>query len=99
MTETFQTVLKLYDESKTEIKIASWNLKNATINNHQKIKEIISITKDIDPDIIALHEICSPEDALETIQKGLGEEWCQEVQEVYGKTPFKYSGLLWKESV
>ena len=82
-----------------KLRIASWNLKKATLTGKHpdKIGMIFETIAHIDPDIIALQEIASsPSDFLKNIRDQLFEPWGIATEKV-GKN--EYSAFLWKNGL
>ena len=81
-----------------KLRLASWNLKNATMagKHPDKIEMIIDTIAWIEPDIIALQEIASsPNELLEYICSRLNEPWVFKFAMV-DEHPHEYSAFLWK---
>ena len=93
---TTKHALKYQYDEPVKLRIASWNLKHATMKGKhvEKIEMIVCTIAHINPDIIALQEISSsPRDLLKTICYILSEPWGYEIALV-GKN--EYSAFLWK---
>ena len=87
------------DVPAVKLRIASWNLRNATEKGTypEKNKIICNTIKRIDPDIIALQEIASPGDVLDTIRAAMGKSWRATCGRVTLHKPDEYGGFLWKD--
>ena len=85
---------------KVKLRIASWNLRNATEKGKyypEKIEIICKTIKRINPDIIALQEIASPGDILDIIRDTMGKSWRATCSTVTLHKPDEYGGFLWKD--